>query len=105
MLIVSTNGQENKESFSYSIFQLELFMQLSNPDPNMFLKSIRYIYKNKSTDHIATSLVREMPIFLTGNLVHTSESEMIDGALSFDIHPQHLFMAVSFGFTSKIYAF
>lgn len=71
----------------------------------MFLKSIKYIYKNKPTDHIATSLVRELPIYLTGNLVHTSENELIDGALSFDIHPCHLFLAVSFGFTSKIYAF
>ena len=47
----------------------------------MFLKSIKYIYKNKPTDHIATSLVRELPIYLTGNLVHTSENELIDGAL------------------------
>ena len=29
---------------------------------------------------------------------------MIDGALSFDLHPLGLFMAVSFGFAVKVYA-
>jgi hypothetical protein len=45
-----------------------------------------------------------MPVFLTGNLVHSLEGELIEGALSFDIHPYHLFLAVSFGFTTKVYA-
>jgi hypothetical protein len=35
------------------------------------LKPLKHIHKNKPTEYIATSFVREMPIFLTGNLVHS----------------------------------
>ena len=72
LLIIGTNGIESKDNFFYSIFQLQLFSHLSNPDPNMFLKSIKYIYKNKPTEQINCSLIKEMPIFMTGNLIHTA---------------------------------
>jgi hypothetical protein len=31
----------------FNVFQLELFTQLSNPDPNMFIKPIKNIHKKK----------------------------------------------------------
>jgi len=71
LLVVGSSGGETKEHYNYWVFQLELFTQLSNPDANMFLKPLKHIHKNKPTEYIATSFVREMPIFLTGNLVHS----------------------------------
>jgi len=32
---------------------------------------MKYSHRNKGTNIIANSLVKEMPIFLTGNSIHT----------------------------------
>lgn len=88
----------------FNLFQYELFIQLSNPDPNMFIKPIKNIHKKKQIEQINNSLVKDTALFLSGNLIHSLENELLEGALSFDIHPYHHFMAVSFGFTTKIYA-
>jgi hypothetical protein len=56
ILIVS--GTENKETVNFHIFQLDLFRQLGNQDPTIFLKPIRNIHKPRSVDLIATSLVK-----------------------------------------------
>ncbi len=73
MLIVA----ESKESYTYSLLQLELLLQLANPDPTIFIKPMRSILRNKPTECIAVSLVKEMPLFLSGNLIHSLENELL----------------------------
>ena len=97
-------GATESEQVSHYVFQLDLFLQLPNADPAMFLKPIRNIYRHKPNQRIVCSLLRNSPFFLTGTQIHSMESEIMDGALSFDIHPLHLYIAVSFGFSTKIYA-
>ena len=101
LLITTVN---DNEQISHNIFQLDLFLQMPSADPTMFLKPMRNIYKNKQNHRIVCSLLRSTPFFLTGTQIHSMESEIMDGALSFDIHPLHLYIAISFGFSTKIYA-
>ena len=101
-LLISVASES--EHVNHHIFQLGLFLQLPNADPLMFSKPLRNIYKHKPNNRITCSLLRDSPFFLTGTQVHSMENEIVDGALSFDVHPLHLYMAVSFGFSTKIYA-
>jgi hypothetical protein len=41
---------------------------------------------------------------MSGNQIHTLTNELLEGAISFDIHPYNIYLAVSFGVTAKIYA-
>lgn len=72
ILIVS--GTENKETVNFNIFQLDLFRQLGNQDPSIFLKAIKNIHKPKSVDVVTTSLVKESTLFLSGKLIHNFDN-------------------------------
>lgn len=76
---------------------------MGNQDPGIFIKPIKNIHKPKPVELITTSLIKESTIFLTGKLIHSFNNELLDGVLSFDIHPYDFLIAVSFGFSTKIY--
>lgn len=41
---------------------------------------------------------------LTGQEVHSLVDTIMDGVLSFDVHPLGFYIIVSFGFSAKVYS-
>lgn len=101
VLIVSKHNNLLSDIF---IFKLDLYSQLSHSQPEVFMRPLKYVYKEKKVHEMSVAQVGSNLYALTGLTIHNLNTTLLDGILSFDVHPLGLYLVVSFGFSAKVYS-